>query len=398
MKKFFSISIALLLAIVINLFIPFSSPVNAVANEINKPNNKFDQNILTALRLSFGFDGSGAGIVDQYWYTKLIKLDGYNQKDVSGTLHYEIVPYYPIENICPELPTGSYDGNGKYPNYKVKVTIRKGPISRYKYDVPFSSNDFVDPKFNELCANVSSDFGLNRGNSWNNPPMEYGNDKAKTYIDLFNHAFLHEWGTVITQEDRYFSKDNNQKIYRVGKISQSHFSNLQNYLNYIKKMNNLFINWQGDPETYVTGYGSDWKNTNFPIDEAVIDRRLRSKTSNEKLLEDGSANEEHLSAYESFRDGSYKFTSLYTIPEHFKNSIYGNGLYDRLYTITRPIAISKKYDSNGNITLLEKPLFPSVSMAKFLAWNTDYYNYYYKYDHYEHIDVYRYILREKQPT
>lgn len=162
--------------------------------------------------------------------------------------------------------------------------------------------------------------------------------------------------------------------------------------------NNLLINWQGDPETFVTGYRSDWQKTEFPVDEANIDRRLRSSTADEKLLVDASKNEEHLSAYPSFRDGSMKFTSFHTIPEYFKDGPYGNDLNDRLYTITRPIAISKKYDSNGNITLLEKPLFPSVSMAKFLYDNAYYYKQDHKDDHTSRLEIYRYILREKQPT
>lgn len=89
MKKFLSISIVLLLAIVINLFIPFAGVANSVAsaNAVN------EYNILDYVYATLhGIDGSGGGIVDQYWYTKLIKLDGYNKKDIKGTLHYEIVP------------------------------------------------------------------------------------------------------------------------------------------------------------------------------------------------------------------------------------------------------------------------------------------------------------------
>ena len=397
MKNFYSRFIALLLAIVINMFIPFAGSVSAVADEIDKSKfGEYDPNILTASRLSLGFDGSGGGIVDQYWYTKLIKLDGYNQKDVSGTLHYEIVPDYSIDNAKPI----EYQVTGTYPSSKVNVTIRSGRIRKYTYDVPFSSSDFVDSKFNELCANASSDFGQNHKRSWSNPPIDFGHAHAKNYVDLFNHAFLHEWGTIIAEDDPDNYDDMDLKIYRVGKVSQTHFSTIQNYLKYVKQMrdNNLWINWKNDHEAYVAGYRSDWKRSNSLDGEENIYRRLRSTGANEELLVDASKNEEHLSAYPSFKNGTMEFTKFHTIPEYFKNGPYTDKRIDKLYAITRPIAINKKYDSNGNITLLEKPLFPSASMPKFIAENTYYYNQDYKDDHSYRLDIYRYILREKQPT
>ena len=402
MKKFFSRSIALLLAIVINTFIPFADSGNALADETDKSKfGKYDPNILTALHLSLGFDGSGGGIVDQYWYTKLIKLDGYNQKDVSGTLHYEIVPDYRIDNAKPKKYQVIGKHSGRYSTDMVNVTIRSGRIRKYTYDVPFSSNDFVDTKFNELCANASTDFGQNYKDRWSNPPIDYGHAHAKNYVDLFNHAFLHQWGTIITNDPPLpYGNQKSQKIYRVGKVSQSHFSTIQNYLKYVKQMrdNDLWINWKGDPETFVTGYRSDWEQTNSLQFESNYYRRLRSSTADEKSLVDASANEELLSSLSAFKNGTMEFTKFHTIPEYFKNGPYADDSKDRLYAITRPIAINKKYDSNGNITLLEKPLFPSVSMYNFIDDNTYYYHRDFKDDHTAHLDVYRYILREKMPT
>ena len=52
MKNFYSRFIALLLAIVINMFIPFAGSVSAVADEIDKSKfGEYDPNILTASRL-----------------------------------------------------------------------------------------------------------------------------------------------------------------------------------------------------------------------------------------------------------------------------------------------------------------------------------------------------------
>ena len=376
MKKFLSISIVLLLAIVINLFIPFAGVANSVAsaNAVN------EYNILDYVYATLhGIDGSGGGIVDQYWYTKLIKLDGYNKKDIKGTLHYEIVP---DESITAPY---SYKVNGQYynqdPDYSYNttvVTVRKGIASYFSYDVPFSSDDFVDEKFNQLCNDASTDFGLIWDQDYNNHE-EFNLDKAQSYIDLMDHAFLHEWGSLIVNDS--------PALYRVGKVLQSHFETLQDYIDYLKANRNNWIKWENDPETYVTGYGSEWKGWYKFRDEENYGRPLISVPNN--VI--------HLGKLPEFRNGTFKFSQYYTknILEYNRNNHVKK--QSGVAVITRPIAISKTYDSNGNISSIEKPLLPSVSLLKFHNLHSDASdNYYYNYnDEYSHDEVYRYIIREK---
>ena len=375
MKKFFSLSILLILAIVINSIIPFAEPVNSVAyaSAVN------EYSILDYVYATLhGIDGSGGGIVDQYWYTKLIKLDGYNQKKIKGTLHYEIVP--------DESITAPYSYKVHGPQYKddpdngantTVVTVRKG-ITSYAYDVPFSSDDFVDEKFNQLCRDASTDFGRIWDEDYINYE-EYNMEKAQSYIDLMDHVFLHEWGSLIV--------DDSPRLYRVGKVLQSHFDSLQEYIDYLKANRNNWIKWENDPETYVTGYGSEWKGWEIYRNEENYDRPLISVPNN--LV--------HLGKLPEFRNGTFKFSQYYTknILEYNRNNHVKkrNGVT----IITRPIAISKTYDSNGNITSIEKPLLPSVSYLKFHNLHADASdNYYYDYDDgYSHDEVYRYIIREK---
>ena len=376
MKKFFSISIVLLLAIVINLFIPFVGVANSVAyaNAVTEP-RPYDY-IFSILH---GIDGSGAGIVDQYWYTKLIKLDGYNKKDIKGTLHYEIVPDESItEPYSYKIHGPFYNQDPDAPYNTNVVTVRKGLVNYFSYDVPFSSDDFVDKKFNQLCNDASTDFGVVWDRDYTHSE-EFNMEKAQTFIDIMDHAFLHEWGTIITGDTPV--------IYRVGKVLQSHFNTLQEYIDYLKANKNQWIKWNNDPETYVTGYGSDWKGWNKFRDEENYGRPLISVPTN--VI--------HLGKLPEFRNGTFKFSQYHT--KKFVEDNLGSHTpkRDGLFVITRPIAINKSYDSNGNIASIEKPLFPSVSMAKFHNQHSDMSdNYYYDYnDEYRHDEVYRYIIREK---
>lgn len=155
-------------------------------------------------------------ITSQAWYTKLIDLTGYKGKNVSGTLHFDLVPdttasgdeTYTLEYTSP------FGGNTK-----VEVTAVKHPgFEKYSYDVPFSSEDFVDEKFTNLCRTVNTDFGF-EGQTQPPPKMPafssntfmparapsqngdspkdlfhrtpYNEENMLKYIELYNHAFLY---------------------------------------------------------------------------------------------------------------------------------------------------------------------------------------------------------------
>ena len=277
------------------------------------------------------------GIPSQAWYTKLIDLKGLNQKNVKGTLHFELVP---DESAKDEYKVESPYGD------EISVIVRPG-VMNYSYDVPFSSDDFEDPEFTRLARSISSKFGKNF-----NSNQEFGVDHIKTYTDFFDHAFLHEWGTI----------EQNNHIWRVGKVYPSHFpvdnidasfdflSSYDKFKKYMDKKD-LWVKWGNDPDKEVTG----WFNSEIFYFDKELD-------ANRPLINDLGPGSEHLAQISEFLKGTFRFSEKY---------IKGSGWPFCLRVITRPIAISKEYDPAGNIKAIEKPLFPLIPQRIFLRKNNE---------------------------
>ena len=328
--------------------------------------------------INFGPAGCGLGFADQTWYTKLIDLRGYQGKDIEGTLHFELVPdtsahdEYTVKNKY-------YDEkNPDDPNNYSKVKVVPG-IMTFKYDTPFSSDDFVDEEFNRLTRNAKTDFTY----AWSGDKATNGEKVRAEHIrKLFNHAFMHEWGTVLTSD--YSS------VYRVGKVEPSDFQSKEDFDIYDEKMknNNQWVNWKNDPEKQVTGYKTRPDDFDFDLKKEAQYNRSPIKL-NEYVFK-------HLAEIPEFVDGTMDFGAEFIPP-------YDQRSYN-LYAITRNIAISKTYDAAGNITSIEKPLFPSVPLLDFYAQHNEkvFPDNYWENGPFKDIDdcdyVFRYILKEKDAT
>lgn len=329
-------------------------------------------------------------ITGQTWYTKLIDLTGYKGKDVSGTLQFELVPdttKYPEEGEGYELEF--IDFNGKTRTAKVKAVKHPG-FQTFKYEVPFSSDDFVDPEFNRLCNEVKSDFGIiytdsqdgavdpdgapikpggfnSANDSWIKPNGRnnfgyYNETNLRNYIKLFNHAFMHEWGTA-TEMPRMISEpgkdpkpSDEMVIYRSAKVTRSQFNTDAEYNNVLNLLNNhnYRVNWANDPEKLVAGWECFRNLKNNQMHSSYI-------TDPDKAIRESRRN--LLSGDVAFRDGTF---SLYDYSYKMGSQFGAN-----LVAITRPIAINKKYDASGNnIVAIEKPLLPSVAQMAFESMNS----------------------------
>lgn len=299
------------------------------------------------------------GVTASLWYTKLINLQGYRGRDVKGTLHFELVP--DTETKPYEYKVSSGFNNPKDPDDPrnfIYVSVAPGEIP-YKYDVPFSSDDFVDPEFNRLARKASL-------------AVRNGDDEAyKAIIDeLFDHAFLHEWGTIQ-------SSDHGQTA-RVRKVMRSQFDwgdpeyIDENYKQFLDMMDGYWVHWKNDPETKVTGWKCSQESEG-----------CKDPTKGFGSYEEGC---QLLAEYPKFLDGTFRYSKVFTL---HANPVVRYSLAN----ITRPIAISKTYDAFGNITSIEKPLFPSLEQHIFtdmILENESYNN--------DGIKVYRYILKEKPAT
>lgn len=300
------------------------------------------------------------GVTASLWYTKLINLQGYRGRDVKGTLHFELVP--DTETKPYEYKVSSRFYNPKDPDDPgnfINVSVAPGEIP-YKYDVPFSSDDFVDPEFNRLARKASL-------------AVRKRDDQAYKAIDeLFDHAFLHEWGTIQSSDHGHTA--------RVRKVLPSQFECVSgpcdstSYDEFVKEMDeiNAWVHWKNDPETKVTG----WKCSQ------------ESPGSKDPTKGFGSYEEgcQSLAEYPKFLDGTFRYSKVFAL---HANPV----LTYSLANITRPIAISKTYDSFGNITSIEKPLFPSLEQHIFTDMILEKEPYYRS-----GIKVYRYILKEKPAT
>ena len=295
-------------------------------------------------------------VPQQAWYTKLIKLENLKSKDVNGTLNFDLVP--------------DTSANKKYlkSNESDEVTKTQSTVDvvpglvEHSYKVPFSSDDYVDNKFNELA--------------W-----AFGTDSEQAYA-LFNHAFLHEWGRIETS--------NNASSFSVGKLDPKQFSNpelgmtAEEQKDYYEsqadelKKDEYKLSWGDDPDTDgVMG----WKN-NFGTEYYNSEEHLYDFLG---AYEFGS---QFLNEYEDFRNGTMDVVKEFSLNANITVSY-------TLKMTTRPIAINKTYDAQGNIKTIEKPLIPARDAYSFIE------KHHKKIDEKQIVDYYknkifRYKLIEKQ--
>lgn len=306
-------------------------------------------------------------VAQQAWYTKLIKLDNFNRKHVSGTLNFELVPYEGVNKeyvrkINPENTgqTGPEEGGGQIDTgegggrigtgdedrlppgsegdeFQESVKIVPG-VTKFSYKVPFSSDDYVDEKFNELALGTK--------------------DPAGNSLDLFNHASVHEWGRIDTSD--------NIIAIRIGKLYEKQFQNkeLGFSQNEIKEnfeqqktdsvKDEYKLSWTGDPDTEgVVGWKSSFGSNYYNSEDHLYDFLGAYEFGSQFLNDD-----------EDFRNGNFNVVEKF----HLNNNLAVN-FYLRM--TTRPIAISKTYDDQGNIKSIEKPLIPSKDAYSFIQKHND---------------------------
>lgn len=245
--------------------------------------------------------------------------------------------------------------------------------------MPFSSDDYVDETFNKLGRELIDN--LTKG-------QKYSAKSHKISNDFLDHALLHEWGRVQRSDRSVFL--------RVGPLKPEQFDKFGGKIEFEKQKKMIEdyakegkkISWEGDPDTEdIVG----WKS--FFIDEEEGNSKvnpLYDFLGSYKHGEVQGLPSENLLDREDFRNGSMKASEVYKFKE------FQNGAY-YLTVITRPIALSKQYDDEGNIVSIEKPLLPSVNAKEF----ADKHDYGAIEDKYGHDQFYgekilRYRLREKR--
>lgn len=299
-------------------------------------------------------------IAQQAWFTKLIKFDKLKGKDISGTLSFELVP---DKTAGKKYLTNNDPNNGGFDRV---CEVVPGLINHHKYKVPFSSNDYVDKKFNDLAW----ESGAFNGNT----------------LDLLNHSFIHEWGRIETSD--------HQETYRVGKLYPEQFKNEDLHLTEeeAKEMYDsqkeelesdeevIRCNWAGDPDSAgVIGWRSFFGEIGHNGKDRLYD-----------FLGAYDFGSQLLNFEDDFRDGTMKVIEKY--------NFYNNRAVDyRLKMTTRPIAIDKKFDANGNIESIEKPLIPSKDANDFIEKHNQFLNDNYDDPHdYAYNKIFRYKLKEKE--
>lgn len=298
-------------------------------------------------------------IAQQAWFTKLIKFDNFKGKDISGTLNFELVP---DKTASKKYLTNNDPNNGGFDRI---CEVVPGLVN-HTYRVPFSSNDYVDKKFNDLA--------------WQSGAFN-GNTE-----DLFNHSFLHEWGRIETSD--------HQQTYRVGKLYPEQFKNAdlnlseeeaKDYYESQKRdlesdEEDIRCNWTGDPESAgVIG----WKSY-------IGEQGYNDKDHLYDFLGAYEFGSQCLNRENDFRDGTMKVID--------KFNFYNNGAVNYILKMTtRPIAIDKKFDENGNIESIEKPLIPSKDASDFIGQHNQFLKDKYDYPHdYAYNKIFRYKLIEKE--
>lgn len=305
-------------------------------------------------------------VAQQAWYTKLIKLDNINRKQVSGTLNFELVPdqsaniEYKREDseaggqIDTEEGVGQIDtgeGGGRIDtgdeeelppgsgvdDFQESVKVVPG-VTEFSYKVPFSSDDYVDEKFNELALGTK--------------------DPAGNSLDLFNHASVHEWGRIDTSD--------NIIAIRIGKLYEKQFQNKE--LGFSQdEMKEIYeqqktdsvkdeykLSWPGDTDTEgVVGWKNSFGNKYYNSEDHLYDFLGAYEFGSQFLNDD-----------EDFRNGTLNVVEKFKLNNNRAVNFY-------LRMTTRPIAISKTYDDQGNIKSIEKPLIPSKDAYSFIQKHND---------------------------
>ena len=273
-------------------------------------------------------------IPQQAWYTKLIKFNNLKRGDISGTIKFELVPDNEVKDKGIKYINYGNDPSTEEDNGAVEVIPG---LTTYKYDLPFSSEDYSDDTFNNLA--------------W------ASGNRAGDSNDLFNHAFLHEWGRVQSSD--------HCTSFNVGKLDPKQFENAIPYLYANKEEAMIAYNKQ---KTMLENFAAQGKALSWAGDndtEGVIGwyRRNDGFQDAKDPLYDflGSEEEggsENLNEFGAFRDGSFKVIDHYTLLANPAVTYF-------LRMTTRPIAIGKTYDADGNITSIEKPLLSCTEAYKF---------------------------------
>lgn len=298
-------------------------------------------------------------IAQQAWFTKLIKFDNFKGKDISGTLNFELVP---DKSASKKYLTNDDPNNGGF--YRICEVVPG--LVNHTYRVPFSSNDYVDKKFNDLA--------------WQSGAFNGSTE------ELFNYSFIHEWGRIETSD--------HQETYRVGKLYPEQFKNAdlnlseeeakEYYESQKRELESdeevIRCNWAGDPDSAgVIG----WKSY-------IGDQGYNGKDHLYDFLGAYEFGSQCLNLENDFRDGTMKVIDKFK----FYNNITVNYL---LKMTTRPIAIDKKFDANGNIESIEKPLIPSKDANDFIEKHNQFLGANYDDPHdYAYNKIFRYKLIEKE--
>lgn len=281
-------------------------------------------------------------IVQSLIFRKQIKFENYKGKDQSGTLNFELVPDKKAKASYTHKQTG-----GGIEEEVEDLRIYPGIIN-YSYKVPFSSDDYVDETFNKLGRELIDN--LTKG-------QKYSAKSHKISNDFLDHALLHEWGRVQRSDRSVFL--------RVGPLKPEQFDKFGGKIEFEKQKKMIEdyakegkkISWEKDPDTEdIIG----WKTGR----DHILDK---SKIRAYDFLGSYKTNSENLLDYESFRDGSMSVTDTFNFKAK-ENEAY---VY-RLETVTRPIALSKKYDSKGNIISIVKPLMPADNAFELVNMYDDY--------------------------
>lgn len=281
---------------------------------------------------------------------KHIEFDGYKGEDISGTLRFFVKPDMPKD------PKEEYDVK-YYKDEKGEIKVRIIPgFVEFPYSVPSSSEDYVDETFNKLLSDYRTK--IRQGSTANPLTTEEEDEKIRIKRALFDHALIHEWGRVISGDRLSF--------FRVGKLYPEQFNEFGGETEYNKQKKML-------EDYYRTGKKISWdggKDSDIK-DIVAWEGSFKQKFVDGKSKEDrrydflGSYDEgfRNMLEKDKFWDGTLKVSEEYGFK--YKRMPF------TLETTTRPIALSKGYDSEGNIKSITKPLFPSSEMSLFIDKNID---------------------------
>lgn len=281
---------------------------------------------------------------------KHIEFDGYKGEDISGTLRFFVKPDMPKD------PKEEYDVKYyKDENGEKKVRIIPGFVE-FPYSVPFSSEDYVDETFNKLLSDYRTK--IRQGSTANPLTTEEEDEKIRIKRALFDHALIHEWGRVISGDRLSF--------FRVGKLYPEQFNEFGGETEYNKQKKMLEdyyrsgkkISWDGGKDSDIKDIVA-WEGS---FKQKFVDGKSKEDRRYDFL---GSYDEgfQNMLEKDKFWDGTLKVSEEYGFK--YKRMPF------TLETTTRPIALSKGYDSEGNIKSITKPLFPSSEMSLFIDKNID---------------------------